>query len=444
MENVNASKSTWSDIFKGSKGTKYSVEDKTVNSSQSSQDSISSSSGSDVKNYRPGGSSMWSKNPKRQCPFYKKMPGTAFAVDAFSYGDVPGITSYFLTHFHADHYGGLTKKFANPIYCSKITANLVKKRLNVPAEYVHALSMRQEHIIDGIKVIFLEANHCPGSVLILFTLPDGRKYLHTGDFRAHPRMELYPNLQNCTIDKLYLDTTYCDPKYDFPMQDDVIQFAVNIAVKAVRENDRTLIICGTYTIGKERVYTAISDALDCKICVLSDKKRVLECLDDSNLMDKIVVGEKSARLHVVSMGKLNPRRLLIYLEELQKIFDNIVAFKPTGWTHNSKVNSLADLKPAIMGRVKIYGNEHSSYSELKRFVQFVHSNGPNVKILPTVNVGNPQQRAFMETHFEKWLSESTSKMTARVKFPQPRKQTPTKRSSQSTQGTSLMQFLKKK
>lgn len=89
-------------------------------------------------------------------------------------------------------------------------------------------------------------------------------------------------------------------------------------------------------------------------------------------------------------------------------------------------------------------SEHSSYSELKRFVQFVHSNGPNVKILPTVNVGNPQQRAFMETHFEKWLSESTSKMTAMVKSPQPRKQTPTKRSSQSAQGTSLMQFLKKK
>lgn len=41
------------------------------------------------------------------------VPGTQFAVDAFKFGSrSQKITSWFLTHGHADHYGGLDELWA--------------------------------------------------------------------------------------------------------------------------------------------------------------------------------------------------------------------------------------------------------------------------------------------------------------------------------------------
>ncbi|XP_059181168.1 DNA cross-link repair 1A protein [Centropristis striata] len=345
----------------------------------------------------------------RRCPFYKKIPGTKFVIDAFQYGEIEGITAYFLTHFHSDHYGGLTKKFTFPIYCNKITGNLVKSKLKVAEQHVNILPMNTQVTVEGVEVILLEANHCPGAAMLLFFLPDGQTVLHTGDFRADPSMETYPELLSCRVQTLYLDTTYCSPEYTFPRQQEVINFAASTAFELVTLNPRTLVVCGSYSVGKEKVFLALAEVLGSKVCLSRDKYNTMCCLESEQVRQRITTDWKAAQVHVLPMMQLSFKKLQDHLARFSDRYDQLVAFKPTGWTFSQQMDSVADIQPQTSGNISIYGipySEHSSFLELKRFVQWLQP----LKIIPTVNVGNWASRKAMEKCFSEWLMETRAKL----------------------------------
>ncbi|XP_019902483.2 DNA cross-link repair 1A protein isoform X1 [Esox lucius] len=338
----------------------------------------------------------------KRCPFYKRIPGTKFAVDAFQYGLVEGITSYFLTHFHSDHYGGLKKSSTFPIYCNRITGNLVKSKLKVAEQYVHILPMNIQVTVDQVKVTLLDANHCPGAAMLLFFLPDGQTVLHTGDFRADPSMEDYYELMNCRVQTLYLDTTYCSPEYTFPTQQEVINFATNTAFECVTQHPRTLVVCGSYSVGKEKVFLALAEVLGTKVCMSKDKFNTMCCLESERIRQLITTAWETAQVHVLPMMQLNFKNLQAHLTRFSGQYDKLLAFKPTGWTFSHGVE---DVRPKVQGNISIYGipySEHSSYLELRRFVQWIQP----LKIIPTVNVGSWACRKAMERCFHEWLTEA--------------------------------------
>ncbi|XP_066211495.1 DNA cross-link repair 1A protein [Saccopteryx leptura] len=341
---------------------------------------------------------------KRTCPFYKKISGTGFTVDAFQYGLVEGCTAYFLTHFHSDHYAGLSKHFTFPIYCSEITGNLLKSKLHVQEQYIHPLPMDTECIVNGVSVVLLDANHCPGSVMILFKLPNGKVLLHTGDFRADPSMER-SLLAGQKVHTLYLDTTYCSPEYCFPSQREVIQFAINTAFEAVTRNPCTLVVCGTYSIGKEKVFLAIADVLCSKVGMSQEKYKTLRCLNLPEVNDLITTDMCTSLVHLLPMMQINFKGLQSHLKKFNGRYDQILAFRPTGWTHSNKLTCITDVVPQTKGNISIYGipySEHSSYLEMKHFVQWLKPQ----TIIPTVNVGSVKSRRAMEKYFKEWKLEA--------------------------------------
>lgn len=59
--------------------------------------------------------------------------------------------TWILTHFHADHYMGLSKGFKQgKILCTRITAALVKLKLRVPEQLLVPLDLGQEVMVEGM------------------------------------------------------------------------------------------------------------------------------------------------------------------------------------------------------------------------------------------------------------------------------------------------------
>lgn len=81
---------------------------------------------------------------------------------------------FFAAYAPAD-YGGLTKSFCHgKIYCSLITAKLVNFKIGIPWEKIEVLPLNQKINISGVDVTCIDANHCPGAIIILFELPNGK------------------------------------------------------------------------------------------------------------------------------------------------------------------------------------------------------------------------------------------------------------------------------
>jgi DNA cross-link repair 1A protein len=423
---------------------------------------------------------------QRTCPFYKIMPGFSICVDAFRYGAVEGCNAYFLSHFHSDHYIGLTKSWCHgPIYCSRPTGNLVRQQLRVDPKWIVDLDFETTTEVPdtgGVQVTMIPANHCPGSSLFLFEKSFGsgpnarrQRILHCGDFRASPTHAQHPLLRpdatnpvtgqprQQRIDTCYLDTTYLNPKYAFPSQEDVITACSELCVRLNEESGvgsepgksnggglmnkflssitksdpaserpssnggRLLVVIGTYSIGKERICLGIARALGSKIFANPQKQRICACLEDPELSTLLTTDPREAQVHMQTLFEIRADTLADYLDTLKPHFSRVVGFRPTGWSYRPPAGRMLDNPPVptvLRGEhwrtpftaqhltpqrgstreSACFGvpySEHSSFRELTMFCCALRIG----RVIPTVNVGSQKSRDQMKAWIERWEGE---------------------------------------
>ncbi|KAF3391349.1 DNA cross-link repair protein pso2/snm1 [Penicillium rolfsii] len=423
---------------------------------------------------------------QRTCPFYKIMPGFSICVDAFRYGAVEGCNAYFLSHFHSDHYIGLTKSWCHgPIYCSRPTGNLVRQQLRVDPKWIVHLDFETTTEVPdtgGVQVTMIPANHCPGSSLFLFEKsfgsgPKARKQriLHCGDFRASPTHLQHPLLrpdpinpvtgqpEQQRIDTCYLDTTYLNPKYAFPSQEDVITACAELCVRLNEESGvgselgktnggglmnkflssltksdppperssstagRLLVVIGTYSIGKERICLGIARALGSKIFANPQKQRICACLEDPELSALLTTDPREAQVHMQTLFEIRADTLADYLDTLKPHFSRVIGFRPTGWSYRPPAGRMLNNPPVptvLRGEhwrtpftaqhltpqrgstreSACFGvpySEHSSFRELTMFCCALRIG----RVIPTVNVGSQKSRDQMKAWIERWEGE---------------------------------------
>ncbi|XP_054905965.1 5' exonuclease Apollo isoform X3 [Poeciliopsis prolifica] len=251
----------------------------------------------------------------------KVIPDTPLVVDFWQVRKCPGSRLFFLTHMHSDHTVGLTSTWSNrPIYCSPVTAALLRLKLQVKEQWIHPLELCEPYLLPLDDI---------------------------GDFRYTPSMLREPCLRtNTTIDVLYLDNTNCDPNRTLPSR----QKATQQIKEIIRRHPDHNVVIGIYSLGKESLLVELAMEFKTWIEVNFERMETLRALE---LPDVFTTEPGAGRIRVVDQSKICSAVLHEWNREQPTL-----AILPTS-------------RPLISFHPSVYVvpySDHSSYQELEDFV----------------------------------------------------------------------------
>ncbi|XP_054654730.1 5' exonuclease Apollo [Dunckerocampus dactyliophorus] len=301
----------------------------------------------------------------------KVIPNTPLAVDFWKVRKCPETRLFFLSHMHSDHTVGLTSTWADrPIYCSPVTASLLRVKLGVKEQWIHPLELGDSYLLplddigkENMTVTLIDANHCPGAVMFLFEGYFG-SILYTGDFRYSPSMLRELCLAtSATINVLYLDNTNCDPNRIIPTRKQATQQIKEI----IRSHPDHNVVLGLYALGKESLLVDLAMEFQTWIEVSYDRMETLKVLE---LPDVFSTDPGAGRIRVVEQREISFSTLCQWNNEHPTL-----AIYPTS-------------RPLISFHPKVHVVPYSDHSSHQELMDFVSGLKPS-SLVPIIGNGIP-------------------------------------------------------
>ncbi|KAK6472208.1 hypothetical protein HHUSO_G29240 [Huso huso] len=283
------------------------------------------------------------------------IPHTPLAVDFWQLRKCSQARLFFLSHMHADHTSGLTSTWSNrPIYCSPLTAKLLRLKLQVKDRWIRPLEVGHAHLLpldevgkETMTVTLIDANHCPGSVMFLFEGYFGT-ILYTGDFRYTPLMLREPCLsKHKQIDVLYLDNTNASRDRILPSRSQATQWIKEL----IRQHPEHNIVIGLYKLGKESLLVELALEFQSWVVVSPERMETMRVL---GLPDVFVTEEGAGRFRVVEQREVKHSALIQWNTQHPTLAILPTSRPLTPWHCNLHVVPYSD---------------HSSFQELEEFVR---------------------------------------------------------------------------
>jgi hypothetical protein len=259
----------------------------------------------------------------------------------------------------------------------------------VQEKYLHVLTLNKTVTLkysgeEKCAVTAIDANHCPGSVILLFSGTFGT-IVHTGDFRVNENIiSTLSKLKQ--VDRIYLDNTFLDRKcgaYDLLLEDEAVDEIEHIVS---RHSKDTVVIVAVAQVGKEELLIKLARRYNCQVYLPPARWATLSVLGlKPEEMDFFTSDITTTRFRVCSRNNMT----LKMIDQEMKNFPNTIGIRPSGFAVSDHSDILAQSSgpsehSSIPYIYRVKYSSHSSRNELMDFLRLVMPNS-----ITATSVTNP-------------------------------------------------------
>ncbi|XP_053428468.1 protein artemis isoform X2 [Nycticebus coucang] len=305
--------------------------------------------------------------------------------------------AYFLSHCHKDHMKGLRAPTLKRrlecslkvyLYCSPVTKELLltspkyrfweKRIVSIEIETPTQISLVDEASgkKEEIVVTLLPAGHCPGSVMFLFQGNNGT-VLYTGDFRLGKgeaaRMELlHSGGRVKDIQSVYLDTTFCDPRfYQIPSRGECLSGILELVRSWITRSPYHVVWLNCKAAyGYEYLFTNLSEEFGVQVHV--DKLDMFRNMPD--ILHHLTT-DRNTQIHACRHPKAEEyfqwNRLPCGIISKNRIPLHTISIKPSTMWFGERTRKTDVIVRTGESSYRACFSFHSSYSEIKDFLSYI-------------------------------------------------------------------------